>query len=106
MTDELDSVKMQLKSRGAGSFTEPMGTSNRVGLVGLVITVLSPAVAYFLGGWFIAALFLVVGIGLLLGWVSAEVHGKFVGSVAGSQPPLGTPLDEGAGAEGAGAETP
>lgn len=66
-----------------------MATSDRVGLAGLVMAVLSPATWYLLGNWFIAALLAVVGGGLLLGWLSARLHGRFAEAVTEPEPPKG-----------------
>jgi len=63
-----------------------MATSGRVGLAGLAITALSPAMSYFVNSWFLAALSAVVGVGLLLGWISARLHGRFAAEAAGLEP--------------------
>jgi hypothetical protein len=64
-----------------------MSTSDRVGLTASGLTVLSPALWYFVGSVFLAALTAVVGVGLLLGWLSAKIHAKFVSGAARPQPP-------------------
>jgi hypothetical protein len=65
-----------------------MTTTDRVGVAALVITVLSPALWYLTGSVLLTALVAVVGVGLLLGWLSARIHGRLADAAAGTKPPV------------------
>jgi hypothetical protein len=58
-----------------------MSRSGLIGLTGFAITVSGFLLWYLVGSVFLAATLAVVGVGLLLGWISAEIHGRFADAV-------------------------
>jgi hypothetical protein len=64
-----------------------MSRSDRIGLTGLAITLSGLSLWYFVGSVFLAVIVAVVWVGLLRGWLSAEIHGRFAAAVARPGPP-------------------